>query len=91
MVIHNGLVLNQNFEFQKCDLQFSSKIEKMEDKIEDAEGIDAADLYVIPGLVDVHTHGAVGFDANPREHKQEYKEYMRQNGCLLYTSDAADD
>ena len=47
MVIHNGLVLNQNFEFQKCDLQFSSKIEKMEDKIEDAEGIDAADLYVM--------------------------------------------
>lgn len=84
MVIHNGLVLNQNFEFQKCDLQFSSKIEKMEDKIEDAEGIDAADLYVIPGLVDVHTHGAVGFDANPREHKQEYKEYMRQNGITTY-------
>ncbi len=61
MVIKNGLVFDENKGFVKRDVFTANGIitETAEDS---AEVIDVSDCYVIPGLVDVHTHGAVGHD-----------------------------
>ncbi len=65
MIIINGKVLNENFCFQNCSVLFSSDtINSLEyntvtynDEIIDADG-----GYVIPGLIDLHFHGALGYD-----------------------------
>ncbi len=54
------------------------------------EEIDASGCYVIPGLVDLHTHGAVGYDfCDPsREHFDAITAYYLRNGVtsVLATS-----
>ncbi len=61
MIIKNGLVFTEGCKFEKKDVYIEGDI--IVDHIPaDTEEIDATGLYVIPGLVDVHTHGAVGHD-----------------------------
>lgn len=61
MIIKNGLVFNENFQFEKKDLYIEN--DKITTKMPaDDEIIDAEGLYVVPGFIDVHTHGAVGHD-----------------------------
>ena len=54
------------------------------------ETVDAAGCYVIPGLVDIHTHGAMGFDfcAPCREQFDAITEYYLKSGVtsVLATS-----
>ncbi len=62
MVIKNGLVYGEDKCFHKRDLFIKNRkfVEHMDSG--DTNVINADDLYVIPGLIDVHSHGAVGFD-----------------------------
>jgi len=46
--------------FTKSAISFDDKVLGFES----AEGIDAKGAYIIPGLIDVHTHGAVGIDGS---------------------------
>lgn len=76
MVIRNGLIFSESGAFEKGDLVFGADhtIEAVicpggEGPVRDAstagadnDVIDAEGLYVLPGLVDVHIHGAVGYD-----------------------------
>ena len=53
---------------------------------DDAEIIDATGLYVLPGLIDIHSHGAVGHDfsdANP-EGLKEILAYQYAHGVTFY-------
>ena len=45
--------------FVDADIQFDGRITAI-GKIEGPADLDAAGGYVIPGLVDIHTHGAMG-------------------------------
>ena len=64
MIIKNGKVFKENTGFVLEDLLI------FEDKITDnvdlatSDGLtyDASGKYIIPGLVDIHSHGAVGHD-----------------------------
>lgn len=67
MILKNAEVLDDKFEFKKCDVRIcNGLIEKIADKIktnDDTEEVfDVGSKYLIPGFVDVHTHGCMGYD-----------------------------
>ena len=59
MLIKNGLVLNDQFQFVKADIAWTDKTIDAIGQLE-GEGIDAEGCYVVPGFVDSHMHGAFG-------------------------------
>ena len=59
MKIYNAKVF-RNGAFTETALSFSDKIEGFAAQ----DGIDAKGAYIIPGLIDVHTHGAIGIDGS---------------------------
>lgn len=60
MLIKNAKVLIGK-AFLETDIQFDSAITAI-GTLDGPADLDAAGCYVIPGLVDIHTHGAVGED-----------------------------
>jgi len=65
-LLKNGMVY-RNHEFAKTDVLFDGRtICAVGDDLQadGAEVLDAAGAYVVPGFIDVHTHGAVGVDVN---------------------------
>lgn len=63
MIIKNGLVFGEDFTFSKRDIyvnnahRIATHPQQADECVIDAEG-----LYVLPGLVDIHIHGAMGCD-----------------------------
>lgn len=51
VITDNDLISDVSLDNQGCTLDVS-----------DSNYIDASDKYVIPGLIDIHLHGAMGFD-----------------------------
>lgn len=68
MIIKNGLVFTEDGSFKKCDIKLrDGVIAEIADCIEtdssDSETVLLDESkYVIPGLIDIHFHGAVGHD-----------------------------
>ena len=85
MIIKNGLVYNENGDFEKRDIYIDGEL--ITDKAPvDSEVIDAEGLYVIPGLIDVHTHGAVGHDFCDADLDGLYKiaEFEKSKGVTAF-------
>lgn len=89
MLIKNAQVYTIEHQFEKLDICVEGeRISKLKDKSEVQDTsemvIDAEGLYVIPGLVDIHFHGAKGHDFCDASHEQllEIAEYEAQNGIL---------
>lgn len=63
MIIRNGEVFQEDGTFAVKDVYVENhKIVADEAQVTDKTVIDAAGLKVIPGLIDVHSHGAFGHD-----------------------------
>lgn len=63
MIVKNGTVFQENKTFCKRDLYIENgKITDNATGLTDTTEIDAQGLYVLPGLVDIHSHGAMGYD-----------------------------
>ncbi|MBS5065024.1 MAG: N-acetylglucosamine-6-phosphate deacetylase [Hungatella hathewayi] len=65
-LLKNGMVY-RNHEFAKTDVLFDGRtICAVGDDLQadGAKVVDVAGAYVVPGFIDVHTHGAVGVDVN---------------------------
>lgn len=63
MIIKNGQVFQEDGSFQVQDIYVENhRIVASEAEVTDKTVVDAAGLKVIPGLVDVHSHGAFGHD-----------------------------
>lgn len=63
MIIKNGFVFQENKSFQVCDL-YIEKGRMVSDisQLSDTTVINAEGMLVLPGLIDIHSHGAVGHD-----------------------------
>ena len=84
MLIKNAKVFVGK-EFVDGDVRFGSTIEAV-GTLEGAADYDAAGCYVIPGLVDIHTHGAMGedfSDGNPAG-MQPMADYYAAHGVTYF-------
>lgn len=64
MILKNGLVLDRSFRFVKTDVVVKEgKIVHIGACDCNDEVVDCTGKYIIPGLVDVHSHGCGGCDA----------------------------
>jgi len=63
MVIKNAKLLTPEGEFVKLDISFDTYIREI-GHIGQPGDIDAEGCYLLPGLIDLHTHGAVGCDSS---------------------------
>ena len=63
MIIKNGKVFQEDGSYKTADLYVENGwIVASEDEVTDKTELDAAGLKVLPGLVDIHSHGAVKHD-----------------------------
>lgn len=87
MIVKNGIVFGEDGTFQKRDLYIDrNRIVVDENGLNDNNVINAEGLYVIPGLVDVHSHGAVGCDFSDGDPEGLYRilAYERAHGITTY-------
>ena len=84
MRVKNGKVLIGR-SFLDVDLDFDRVITAI-GPLEGAADFDARGCYVIPGLVDIHTHGAVGedFSDGKPEGLQPLADYYASRGVTSY-------
>ena len=80
MIIKGGLVFDLEKGFVERDLFTDGQL--ISEASADGVVVDASDCYVIPGLVDVHFHGAVGEDFSDatREGLQRIADYELSEG-----------
>lgn len=85
MIIKNGLVCTKKFEFEKTDIQFDYKIQKVGNIETEEQIFDASGCYVIPGFVDIHTHGAVDVDAcDENVDFEKWKKFLLSKGVTTF-------
>ena len=94
MIIRNGLIFQEDKTFAKKDIVIENgRIIEVRECAEDAQGqenlsciVDATDLYVLPGLIDVHSHGAVGHDFSDGDSDgmKEILAYQYAHGVTSY-------
>lgn len=69
MVIKNASVLTENFVLEDVDVRIGGEIiTEIGNNLTDEELVDGVGKYLIPGFIDIHSHGAMGHDgcdANP--------------------------
>ena len=91
MIIKNGLIFGENGCFRPGTMQIAGGVIESifyEENVNNAlteprvDCIDARGLYVIPGLVDIHLHGACGYDFcdSSLEELEAVAEYERSQG-----------
>lgn len=84
MLIKNAKVFVGK-SFVDADIQFGETITAV-GRLDGPGGLDAQGAYVIPGLVDIHTHGAVGedfSDGNPKG-LQPMADYYASRGVTSF-------
>lgn len=63
MLLKNGMIFQPDGTFAPGDMEFGETITQV-GWIDKQADINATDKYVIPGLLDIHTHGAMQEDAS---------------------------
>jgi len=64
MILKNGFVLDKSFHFVKTDVVVEGgKIVSVGNCEDNKNAVDCTGKYIVPGLVDIHTHGCGGVDA----------------------------
>lgn len=87
MIIRNGAVFREDGTFRIEDLYVERhKIAASEEEVTDRAEVDAKGLLVIPGLVDIHSHGAFGHDFSDADTEglKTILKYERRCGITSY-------
>ena len=86
MIIKNGLVWEESGSFRKKELVVDTTTHRIAETAEDDTVFDAEGLYEIPGLVDVHIHGARGHDFSDGNSKglAEIAQYLHSCGVTSF-------
>lgn len=90
MIIKNALVLNDEFRFIRADVCTDGRVitticpedATVAELNHDSRIIDAQGAYLVPGLIDIHSHGAIGCDHldGTIESTSQICKYMSQKG-----------
>ena len=85
MIVKNAWVLTEDKAFVKMDVAFDQRIQETGQLTGPAD-IDADGCYLIPGLIDLHTHGAVGHDFSDgnSEGMRLMSEYYASHGVTSF-------
>ncbi|NLZ81318.1 MAG: N-acetylglucosamine-6-phosphate deacetylase [Clostridiales bacterium] len=81
MIIKNANVFSENGSFVKKDI-YIDEDRITQDVTSSTETLDGEGLYAIPGLIDLHFHGCVGYDFCDGTHEdiQAIANYQASNG-----------
>ena len=84
-VLKNAKILDSDFHFVDGAVQFQETIEALGSSLSGGNERDLSGCYLIPGLVDIHTHGAVGVDAMDLDLDfEKWKNYLLANGVTTF-------
>lgn len=88
MIYRNAMVFTEG-KFQKCDFAVSDGVFTFVGdghKRTDGENINLDGRYVIPGLVDIHTHGSANADFSDGDYDglMNMAEYLAQSGVTSF-------
>lgn len=87
MIIRSGKVFGEDKRFTVRDLYIEDGVIVADvDRVKDKTVIDAAGCYVIPGLIDIHSHGALGHDISDADEEGVHTilKYQRSHGITSY-------
>jgi len=89
MILKNGAVFCDDFVFRKMDITTTDDTICALGDVSDQEGqeiLDVSDCYVVPGLVDIHIHGAMGadFSDGTPESVHTIAQFLLQNGTTSF-------
>ncbi len=90
MLLKNARILNENFKLQNGDLRIEEEqIFEIGESLSPKAGEEISDCggaYLLPGFVDLHTHGAMGYDHTDAEPEAEeiISHYLTRQGVTTY-------
>jgi len=95
MIVYNGKIFNgQHFiEYKNIKIVGDKIVEISNKEMKDDVSINAKGEYVVPGFIDIHTHGIKGYDVNHIETNEQYEqcflEYAKNGTTSLLPSTVA--
>ncbi|MBR1477005.1 MAG: N-acetylglucosamine-6-phosphate deacetylase [Lachnospiraceae bacterium] len=92
MLVHNAIAFLDDNKFHRTNIRIEAgiitKIAESSDgqTLADEEIYDASGCYALPGLCDIHTHGAVGYDFSDGDSEglKRIAEYERKVGVTSF-------
>ena len=85
MILKNALVCDENFEFIKTDITVENSVITSLEKT-DADGIDCSGKRIVPGFIDIHTHGCNRADCTDgkKESVKEMSRFLARHGVTSF-------
>lgn len=87
MIIRNGKVFQEDGTYREMDLYVEKgRLVSCEQEVSDKKELDATGLKVLPGLIDIHSHGAVGHDFSDADAAglRKILQYEKAHGITSY-------